>query len=702
MSIKEEPTIIDYCKRDLDEKNYDYIQFNETDFNDLEKRELFNNTFRSTLIGKSDIYIFIETKDIHKDLKQKFLINVKERINIFDNYITHLGTESKILDNNNRKLIYKGFLLGYKKNFIIENRTDYQGPYELLFSVAYEEEKVQHLIYRNNFNVSREGIVEYRNLVLKIVNLEIYIPKQMEIEEPNHADPLNIEQLSYVAKFVNYKEDFENLEQVSPIYKNLIETFNYNPISYEIFRDIRKLSELKTIHVYEDDKIPEFNKEEKKFMRKNGINICNWQEINYLEWLKIKKTKSEQKNIYKNICLTKENRKELMKKGKYEDLMKLEDITSLGPFCFDTVLSLGGIAFTAINIPDTVTSIGQGCFELCTSLQQIEIPQSITRLEDYVFTNCSLLSNIKLHENIYSIGRYCFDRCGNLNKIELPINLTSLGEFCFKDCTELSDIRIPLNIKFIGQGCFSKCKFEKFYYPTALEIIKDSTFLNNKYLIDMIIPPTVVELENNCFYGCVSLRKLMIPDSITRLGDRCFSKCISFRILRFTNKNLILGNECFANCENVEYYDLDDSVKELPNECFKKCIKLKDIVFTRKDQEGTIKIVNNQIERFGNSCFSYCNSLVSVKLPVNLKYIGDSCFKECQNLVSIKIPNTVTYIGPKCFENCVNLIDISNIEPEFRKERLITFANIFKGCKELDEKTIEKFMEENKVRKDND
>lgn len=49
---------------------------------------------------------------------------------------------------------------------------------------------------------------------------------------------------------------------------------------------------------------------------------------------------------------------------------------------------------TKVNIPNGVTSIGDGAFERCTSLTSITIPDSVTSIGDGAFVDCTSLANI--------------------------------------------------------------------------------------------------------------------------------------------------------------------------------------------------------------------------------------------------------------------------------------------------------------------
>ena len=62
-------------------------------------------------------------------------------------------------------------------------------------------------------------------------------------------------------------------------------------------------------------------------------------------------------------------------------------------------------AIKRVEIADSVTSIGDGCFAGCTNLTEISIPSTVTSIGNYAFFDTAL-SSIKLPNNIKTIGKY--------------------------------------------------------------------------------------------------------------------------------------------------------------------------------------------------------------------------------------------------------------------------------------------------------
>ena len=82
----------------------------------------------------------------------------------------------------------------------------------------------------------------------------------------------------------------------------------------------------------------------------------------------------------------------------------------------------------------SVTSLGNYCFERCSSLTSINIPSSVTSLGEYCFYGCSSLASINIPSSVTSLGEDCFAYCSSLASINIPSSVTSLGEDCFCYC----------------------------------------------------------------------------------------------------------------------------------------------------------------------------------------------------------------------------------------------------------------------------
>jgi hypothetical protein len=91
-----------------------------------------------------------------------------------------------------------------------------------------------------------------------------------------------------------------------------------------------------------------------------------------------------------------------------------------------------------ILIHPTVSSFGNSCF-LQFNMESIEIPNSITSLGFGCFSGCSSLKQVSLPNSIKSLGNGCFFNCVNLTKINRPSSLEKIGLDVLYDCEKLEN-----------------------------------------------------------------------------------------------------------------------------------------------------------------------------------------------------------------------------------------------------------------------
>lgn len=180
--------------------------------------------------------------------------------------------------------------------------------------------------------------------------------------------------------------------------------------------------------------------------------------------------------------------------------------------------------------------------KICSLLQSIEIPNSVTSIGDYAFSRCISLQNINIPDSITNIGSYAFANCSDLTTIEIPDSVKSIGEGAFTGCSQLVSfksnvfcprgeryliagdtlvaiahsrldlIEIPDIVKRIGDKAFSGCSFIKHIcVPEGVESFGSDAFSGCTSLCDIVIPNSVKSIEPTAFAGCTELRKIIVP-----------------------------------------------------------------------------------------------------------------------------------------------------------------------------------------------
>lgn len=156
----------------------------------------------------------------------------------------------------------------------------------------------------------------------------------------------------------------------------------------------------------------------------------------------------------------------------------------------------------SIKMPKRMDRIGCSVFSYCRSLESIIIPEGITKLEKYtidvrydspfesvsalegIFEGCTKLSNIQLPNTLTNIGDSTFSRCSALESISLPSSIKIIGDYAFGDCVSLISITIPRSVSHIGDNVFWECpSLEKIYLPKNIFMIGEMNVYKHTEII---------------------------------------------------------------------------------------------------------------------------------------------------------------------------------------------------------------------------
>lgn len=113
-----------------------------------------------------------------------------------------------------------------------------------------------------------------------------------------------------------------------------------------------------------------------------------------------------------------------------------------------------------VGVPDfdiwylpTITTIGDGAFYGCESMENFFIPQGITHIGNAAFAVCKGISSFEVPAGVVSIGNDAF-ASSDLHTISLPDSLVSIGANAFDSCWRMKGLTIPANVQYIGQAVF--------------------------------------------------------------------------------------------------------------------------------------------------------------------------------------------------------------------------------------------------------
>ena len=193
------------------------------------------------------------------------------------------------------------------------------------------------------------------------------------------------------------------------------------------------------------------------------------------------------------------------------------------------VISISKYAFSgcnrmqSVNLPSTLTHLGEGCFRYNRSLSApIVIPSGVDSIHAYAFYDCPQLESVTFNEGAVNIDTAAFYLCTHLRHIHLPNTLENIGPHAFQYDALLDTVIFPDNVRHIGEIAFDECSGLSYcHLPEQLEKVTP-WMLYGTNLESLVIPPHVTRIEMQSLAGSHRLHKVTVPASVTYFGDSLF------------------------------------------------------------------------------------------------------------------------------------------------------------------------------------
>lgn len=351
----------------------------------------------------------------------------------------------------------------------------------------------------------------------------------------------------------------------------------------------------------------------------------------------------------------------------------------------------------ALNIPDSVTLLGEYAFEGCTGLKSVTVGKGVQNIPQFCFKNCIALQDLNLLGTV-SISSAAFVNCSKLVTLNLPDTLKTINSNAFINCYSIVKITFGKNLRLIDEYAFANLPFcdeinfnsnvnikSNAFYNTGLSTTGIAVnFLDNATMVSLDgfadTNVAVLKLSKNFSgfidYGRVpKLRDITVddgnvngytsyqhalykdktlvlaPQNVKTLQIKNDTEKIAANALRYNSLSIAvlpdglteIGDDAFADSSTLKAVKFPKTVEKISDRAFASCPKIK-----------TINIPDSLVS-IGERAFYNCLSLAAVVLPEGLSEIKSECFNGCKSIVSMVIPRSVTEIGGGAFSNMTSL-----------------------------------------------
>ena len=285
-------------------------------------------------------------------------------------------------------------------------------------------------------------------------------------------------------------------------------------------------------------------------------------------------------------------------------------------------------ALVKVDLPSTLTKVGEKDFFLCIALEELIIPDGVTSIPANFAREATSLKKLVLPASLKSISETAFRYSGIEGEIVIPEGCTTIEKYAFSD-TNVEKVVLPSTLETLGAYIFNNCDALTEVYSKSTKI-GDQMFYMCDNVTTVILENTVTigkQAFNNPNGGATKISTLALPEGLTSIGEYAFTRCeltevVTPSTLESMGQNVFqgckqitkavilgpcMGRGMFQDCSNLKKLVLTERITTMANQCIGSVSTSFTTFYTGTDYERIRELgVATGADRFSTGKTTYC------------------------------------------------------------------------------------------------
>lgn len=217
----------------------------------------------------------------------------------------------------------------------------------------------------------------------------------------------------------------------------------------------------------------------------------------------------------------------------------------------------------AFGVPhsDQFTTIGNEAFA-GSGLEWIDLYDSVTTIGEGAFRDCASLEQITLGSSLRRIGQDAFMGCTGLRALFLQCDKDALPEAAFADCTALTTVYADTAA--IGDNLFQNSTVTEVTFGENVKTIGSSAFQASA-ITELVLPENITKVGKNAFADCTDLETVTILCYASGVSADAFTGCTALKTVHIAKGSIPAG---FLKDSGIEVLTLGESVSAIGKDAF--------------------------------------------------------------------------------------------------------------------------------------